>query len=116
MIINTDDYIKQKFLDKFDLSSVGKKNKDFKNFKKNKNKIINKDIKKFANNVNNKFIDKICNDRYNKVVFYGMNYYINISEIAGVCVYRRILETKGKKDISKINILLNKAIEIKNEN
>ena len=38
------------------------------------------------------------------------------SKIADIIDISGSLETKGKKDISKINILLNKAIEIKNEN
>ena len=38
------------------------------------------------------------------------------SKIADIIDVSGSLETKGKKDISKINILLNKAIEIKNEN
>ena len=37
-------------------------------------------------------------------------------KIADIIDISGSLETKGKKDISKINILLNKAIEIKNEN
>ena len=38
------------------------------------------------------------------------------TKIADIIDISGSLETKGKKDISKINILLNKAIEIKNEN
>ena len=38
------------------------------------------------------------------------------SKIADIIDISGSLETKGKKDISKINILLTKAIEIKNEN
>ena len=38
------------------------------------------------------------------------------SKIADIIDISGSLETKGKKDISKINILLNNAIEIKNEN
>ena len=38
------------------------------------------------------------------------------SKIADIIDISGSLETKGKKDISKINILLNKAIKIKNEN
>jgi len=38
------------------------------------------------------------------------------SKIADIIDISGSLETKGKKDISKINILLNKAIGIKNEN
>ena len=38
------------------------------------------------------------------------------SKIADIIDISGSLETKGKKDISKINILLNKAIETKNEN
>ena len=38
------------------------------------------------------------------------------SKIADIIDISGSLEAKGKKDISKINILLNKAIEIKNEN
>ena len=37
------------------------------------------------------------------------------SKIADIIDISGSLETKGKKDISKINILLNKAIKIKNE-
>ena len=38
------------------------------------------------------------------------------SKIADIIDISGSLETKGKKDISKINILLNKAIKIRNEN
>ena len=38
------------------------------------------------------------------------------SKIADIIDISGSLETNGKKDISKINILLNKAIKIKNEN
>ena len=38
------------------------------------------------------------------------------SKIADIIDISGSLETKGKKDISKINILLNNTIEIKNEN
>ena len=38
------------------------------------------------------------------------------SKIADIIDISGSLETKGKKDISKINILLNRAIKIKNEN
>jgi len=38
------------------------------------------------------------------------------SKIADIIDISGSLETKGKKDISKINILLNRAVKIKNEN
>ena len=49
------------------------------------------------------------NIKYNEVLE-------KFSKIADIIDISGSLETKGKKDISKINILLNKAIEIKNEN
>lgn len=48
-------------------------------------------------NVSDKFINKICLDKSNKIYFYGINEEINISEIVGVCIIRRILENKNKK-------------------
>ena len=52
---------------------------------------------KFAENVNNKFISRICLDNNNKIIFYGINKTINMSELVGVCVYRKILDTKEKR-------------------
>ena len=97
MIYNLDDFIKQKYLEKYDVSSVSNKNKSFKNYKKDKKLIAKKELKKFAENVSDKFIDKICLDRNNKIYFYGINDIIQISEIIGICVIRRISENKDKK-------------------
>lgn len=48
MIYNLDDYIKQSYLEKYDVSSVSNKNKIFKNLRKNKRSYIKKEVKKYA--------------------------------------------------------------------
>ena len=48
MIFNLDDYIKQKFFEKYKLSF---NNKKFKEFKKNKYKTVSKEVKNYSNNI-----------------------------------------------------------------
>ena len=96
MIFNLDDFIRQKYLEKYDVSSVSNKNKVFKNYKKDKRIMVKSNIRKYAPNVSNSYIEKICKDKNNKIHFYGIGNNIKISEIAGICVTRRILNNKEK--------------------
>ena len=94
MIFNFDDYIKQKFFEKYKLSF---NNKKFKTFKKNKFKIVSKEVKNYSDNISEKFIEKICCDKYNKIIFYGINQTLNMSELFGICIYRKIFDNKDKR-------------------
>ena len=93
MIFSLDDYIKQKFIEKFNIST---NNKKFKIYKKNKFMIASKEIKKLANNISQNFINKICMDKSNKIIFYGINYSITMSEIFGICIYKKLFSSKDK--------------------
>lgn len=96
MIFNTEDYIKQKYIYKFKISSISKKNNNYKEYKKNKHLIVRKDIRVYAKNVSDKFIDRICDDRNNRIIFYGINKDAIFTELVGVCIYRKILNSKKK--------------------
>lgn len=96
MIFSTEDYIKQKYIYKLKISSISKKNNNFKEYKKNKHLIVRKDVKIYAKNVSDKFIDRICNDQNNRIIFYGINKDVTFTELVGVCIYRKILNSKKK--------------------
>lgn len=105
MIFNLNNYIKQKFFEEYNLSCFNEK---FNIYKKNKYKIISEEVKTFAENVNEKFIDKICFDKINRIIFYGINQTLNMSELFGICIYRKIFDNKDKRRyvilLSKLNL------------